>query len=73
VKRGAVHAARRRAVRLRGLAKHRTFTATAVLSLSLGIGANTGIFTVLRALLLQPLPYAHADRLGHPLESPRRV
>jgi predicted permease len=48
---------------LRGLAKHRTFTATAVLSLSLGIGVNTGIFTVLRALLLQPLPYAHADRL----------
>jgi predicted permease len=48
---------------LRGLAKHRTFTATAVLSLSLGIGVNTGIFTVLRALLLQPLPYPHADRL----------
>ena len=48
---------------LRGLAKHRAFAATAVLSLALGIGVNTGIFTVLRALLLEPLPYKDADRL----------
>ena len=50
-------------VALRGLAKHRAFAATAVLSLALGIGVNTGIFTVLRALLLEPLPYKDADRL----------
>jgi len=48
---------------LRGLVKHRAFAATAILSLSLGIGANTGIFTVLRALLLAPLPYKDANRL----------
>jgi predicted permease len=39
------------------------FTITAVFTLALGIGANTVIYTLIDSILLQPLPYAHQDRL----------
>ena len=49
---------------LRSLLKHRTFTAIAIVTLALGIGANTAIFTVLNAVVLRPLPYPDSERLA---------
>src|ERR1700734_2807124 len=47
----------------RQLRKSPGFTVTAVLMLAFGIGATTAIFSVVDGVLLQPLPFPHADRL----------
>ncbi|HKW61815.1 MAG TPA: ABC transporter permease [Candidatus Acidoferrum sp.] len=49
---------------VRMLGKNRMLTLVIVLSLGIGIGANSAIFSVVDALLLRPLPYPHPDRLA---------
>jgi predicted permease len=49
---------------LRQLVKRPGFAAAAILTLALGIGANTAVFSVLSGYLLKPLPYPHGERLA---------
>ncbi|MGD0891556.1 MAG: ABC transporter permease [Terracidiphilus sp.] len=49
---------------VRQLGRNPGFTLTVVLTLALSIGANTAIFSIVNALMLKSLPYAHPDRMG---------
>ena len=50
---------------LRQLLKNPGFSLTAILSLALGIGATTAVFSVVYAILMNPYPYANSDRMVH--------
>src|SRR5260221_12510494 len=48
---------------VRFLARQRAFTFVAVITVALGVGANTAIFSIADSVLFRPLPYADSDRL----------
>src|ERR1035438_991570 len=59
---------------LRTARKNPAFAATAAIVLALGIGGNAAMFSVIRAVLLKPLPYADPDRLVEvSVDNPRRA
>ena len=55
---------------IRGLLRHKGWTAVGVLTLAIGIGATTAVFSVMNNLLLHPLDYPHADRLAVVYQEP---
>ena len=55
----------------RSLRKNTAFTAVAVLTLALGVGANTALFTIVNSVLLRPLPFPHSERLFSVSFNPR--
>ena len=55
---------------LRSLGRQRSWTAVALLTFALGIGATTAVFSVVSALLLHPLPYPNADRIVYVAQEP---
>jgi len=56
----------------RTLGRQKAWTAVAIITLALGIGANTAVFSVVNALLLHPLPYPNADRIAFVYLEPAR-
>jgi predicted permease len=55
---------------LRTLARQKAWTAVTVITLALGIGATTAVFSVVSTLLLHPLPYPNADRIVYVTQQP---
>ena len=54
---------------VRSLARSRGFTIAAILTLAIGIGATTAIYSVVDTILLQPLPFPDSDRLVRVIEN----
>src|SRR5437870_790655 len=54
---------------IRSLRQSPSFASLAILTLALGIGANTAIFSLVHAVLLRPLPFGHADRVVAVMET----